>query len=256
MLPMNSLNLNLIRGDTSINLIIAVSALVLVGLACRGSVKPAPTEYVGFWIGADGATINIRADGTGDYKSGGAVNTSVSGGTVDIKDAEKTMSIKLLGMGPTFKIDEPPSGDQMTLSGIVYKKGGVAAALEMPTEPELQELVKATIMDFNDAVQSGDFSNFYKKAAKKWQEQSTAGEMKEAFKVFIDNKESFDLKSLSRMKATFEPSPTFEPLVDEKALSLTGSYPTTPKKLRFELKYLKDDGFWKVASIRVRTTDQ
>jgi hypothetical protein len=252
----HSPNLNRIRSNTSINLIIALGLLVLVGFACGGSGKPAPAGYVGFWTGGDGATMTIRADGTGDYKSGGAVNTSVSGGTVAINDAEKTLSIKFVGIGPTFKIDKPPSGDQMTLSGVVYKKGGVAAALEMPAEPELQDLVKATMMDFNDAVQSGDFTDFHKKAAKKWREQNTAEEIKDAFKTFVDNKENFNLKPISGMKATFEPAPTFEPLGDEKALALTGSYPTTPKKLRFELKYLKDDGSWRVASIRIRTTDQ
>ena len=252
----HSSRVNLNRRNASINLIIALGVLVLAGLACGGSGKPAPAEYVGFWTGGDGATMTIRADGTGDYKSGGAVNTSVSGGTVDINDAEKTLSIKFVGIGPTFKIDKPPSGDQMTLSGVVYKKGGVSAALEMPTEPELQDLVRATMMDFNDAVQSGDFTDFHKKVAKKWREQNTAEEIKEVFKAFVDNKEQFNLKPVSGMKATFEPAPTFEPLGGEKALSLSGWYETTPKKLRFELKYLKDDGSWRLGSIRIRTTDQ
>lgn len=251
----HSLDVSLIRGNASINFIIAISMLVLVGLACRGSGKPAPAEYVGFWTGANGATISIRADGTGDYESGGAVNTTVSGGTVDINDGEKTLSIKFAGMGPTFKIDKAPDGNQMTLSGVVYKRRGVAAALEMPSEPELQDLVKATMLDFNDAVQSGDFTSFHKKAAKKWQEQNTAEEMKDAFKEFVDNKENFNLKGVSEMKPTFEPAPTFEPLAGEKALSLSGWYATTPKKLKFELKYLREDSSWRLASIRIRTAD-
>jgi post-segregation antitoxin (ccd killing protein) len=110
------------------------------------------------------------------------------------------------------------------------KHGGVTAALAMPSEPELQDLVKATMLDFNAAVQSGDFTSFHKKAAKKWQEQNTADEMKDAFKEIVDNKENFNLKGVSEMKPTFEPAPTFEPLAGEKALSLSGWYATTPKK--------------------------
>ncbi len=145
---------------------IALCLLFLVALACGGSSKPAPSEYVGFWTGANGATIDIRANGTGDYDSGGSVKTTVSGGTVDINEAEKTLSIKFAGMGLTFKVDKAPDGAQMTLSGVVYKKRGGVATLEMPPDAELQDLARRTMMDLNDAIQSGDFTAFHKKTRK------------------------------------------------------------------------------------------
>lgn len=99
---------------------IGLLALVIAGLAC-GSSTPPPPQYVGVWTGADGALITIRADGGADYKSGG---TSVTGGSVTIDEAAKTLKIGLAGLGPTFKIDKAPSGNEMTLDGNLYKKGG------------------------------------------------------------------------------------------------------------------------------------
>jgi hypothetical protein len=249
--PQNYFTLN----NNHFNLLIALGLLVLVALACRGSGKPAPSEYVGFWTGANGATIEIRANGTGDYDSGGSTRTTVSGGTVDINEAEKTLSIKFAGMGPSFKIDKAPDGAQMTLSGVVYKKRGGVASLEMPQDAELQDLARRTMMDLNDAIQSGDFTAFHKTTAKKLQEQKTPEQVKDAFKDFVDNPDKFNFESVSGMKATFEPAPKFEAYGDDQALSLNGSYPTAPKVTKFEFKYFREDGSWKLANIRVRTTD-
>jgi hypothetical protein len=249
--PQNYFTLN----NNHLNLMIALCLLVLVALACGGSGKPAPSEYVGFWTGANGATIDIRANGTCDYDSGGSVRTTVSAGTVDINEVEKTLSIKFAGMGPTFKIDKAPDGAQMTLSGVVYKKRGGVATLEMPPDAELQDLARTTMMDLNDAIQSGDFAAFHKKTVKKLQEQKTPEQLKDAFKDFVDDPEKSNFKSISGMKATFEPAPKFETYGDDQALSLSGSYPTAPKVTRFEFKYFKEDGSWKLVNIRVRTTD-
>ena len=97
---------------------IALCALLFVGLAC-GSNTPPPAGYVGVWTSTDGSLITIRSDGSADYKSGG---TSVSGGGAVIDEAANTLKITFAGMGPTFKIDKAPDGNQMTLDGIVFKK--------------------------------------------------------------------------------------------------------------------------------------
>ncbi|MBV9241568.1 MAG: hypothetical protein JO314_06130 [Acidobacteria bacterium] len=98
--------------------LLSLSILLIVALACGGSKTPPPAGYVGAWTGADGSTITIRGDGSGDYKSGG---TSVSGGSVTIDEGAKTMKIAFAGLGPSFTIDKAPSGGQMTLSGVIYK---------------------------------------------------------------------------------------------------------------------------------------
>ncbi|MBV9216443.1 MAG: hypothetical protein JO053_09720 [Acidobacteria bacterium] len=98
----------------------ALAALIVVGLAC-GKSTPPPAAYVGTWTGSDGTTITIRADGSGDYKSG---NSNVTNGNVTVDEGAKTLKITLAGLGPSYNIDKAPAGDSMTLSGVVFKKGG------------------------------------------------------------------------------------------------------------------------------------
>lgn len=103
----------------------AIVAVLFAAMACGGSNTPPPAGYAGSWTGADGTFIAIRADGSGDYKSG---NSHITGGSAVIDEGAKTLKISFAGMGPTFTIDKPPAGDQMTLSGVVFKKGGAPSS--------------------------------------------------------------------------------------------------------------------------------
>jgi hypothetical protein len=141
----------------------------------------------------------------------------------------------------------------MTLSGVVFKKGGGGSdtksdsksngKLEVPNNDKLQTLVKTTFLDFGDAVQSGDFSDFHKHVAKVWQEQSSPDEMRDGFKSFVDDKEDFNFKkAVSPIDATFTPAPAIEKVSDLDALVVKGYYPTKPQRANFELKYTMEDG--------------
>ncbi len=250
-----------------LNLTIATIALLVVGLAC-GSNTPPPPQYVGVWTSGDGTLITIRADGSADYKSS---NSSVSGGGAVVDEAAKTLKISLASLGPTFKIDKAPTGNEMTLDGIVFKKSGGGdtksdtkssdtkssdSKSEVPANDKLQTLVKATFLDFSDAVQSGDFSDFHKKAASVWRDDSSPDEMATAFKVFVDNKEDYDFKkAVSPLEATFSPAPAIEKVSGLDALVVKGYYPTKPQRANFELKYTMDEGSWKLIGINIKTTE-
>ncbi len=256
---MNNNRFRLVSGKNAASLVIALGILFVMGLAC-GSSKPAPPEYVGAWTGNDGSTITIRADGSGDYKSGG---TEVTNGSVEIDDAKKELTLKLVGIGPTLKIDKAPSGNKMTLSGVAYTKSGGSsdtknstsdAKPEIPSKDKLQTLVKTSFMDFSDAVQAEDFTDFNKKVAKVWQDQTSPDEMKDAFKVFVDNKKDYNFKrAIASLDATFTPEPTMGKVLDLDALILKGYYPTSPAQANFEMKYVMDDGTWKLVGINIKT---
>jgi len=239
------------------NLIVVVAALLVVGLAC-GSSTPPPAGYVGAWASNDGTTITIRNDGSADYVSGA---TKVTGGSAVVDEAAKTLKISLAGLGPTFKIDKAPSGNEMTLDGIVFKKTGggstdtkTDAKAEIPSNDKLQTLVKSTFMDFSDAVQDGDFTDFHKKVAKVWREDTTPEEMLTSFKPFVDNKESYDFKkAVSPLDATFSPAPAMEKVAGLDAMVVKGHYPTKPLQANFDLKYVMDDGTWKLIGINIKT---
>lgn len=240
------------------NLTFALTAFLIVGLAC-GSSTPPPAGYVGAWASNDGTTITIRNDGSADYVSGA---TKVTGGSAVIDEAAKTLKISLAGLGPTFKIDKAPVGNEMTLDGIVFKKSGGRssdtktgdAKAEIPSNDKLQTLVKTTFLDFGDAVQDGDFADFHKKVAKVWREDTTPEEMLSSFKVFVDNKEDYDFKkAISPLDATFSPAPAMEKVSGLDAMVLKGHYPTKPLQANFELKYVMDDGTWKLIGINIKT---
>ena len=247
-----------------IALSIALCALLVVGLACGGKsaadAKPAGPEFVGAWVASDGSTITIRADSSADYKIGG---TSVSGGKAEVSEKDKTLKIGLLGMGSPMKLDKPPANGEMTVDGVVYKKNGGGSTTttgekpEIPSSSKLQTLVKTTFLDFSDAVQTEDFSDFHKKTAKVWRDSSTSDEMKEGFKVFTEHKTDYDFKkAVSPMDATFEPAPAIEKVSGLDALVVKGYYLTKPERANFELKYTMDDGTWKLIGINVKTTKE
>ncbi|MGE3466287.1 MAG: hypothetical protein AB7J13_05080 [Pyrinomonadaceae bacterium] len=250
--------------SNKLNILVATVALMVAGLAC-GSKTPPPPEYVGVWTSGDGATITIRSDGGADYKSGG---TSVSGGSAVIDGSAKTLKISLASLGPTFKIDKAPTGNEMTLDGIVFKKSGGGSdndsdsrsgdvKPEIPSEEKLQTLVKTTFLDFGDAVQSEDFSDFHNKVAKVWRDDSSPDKLAEAFKTFVDKKDDYNFKrAVTPMDATFTPEPKLDKVGGLDALIVKGYYPTKPQRANFELKYVMDDGSWKLIGINIRTTSR
>ena len=260
----NIINRTFFGRNATISFLFVLGIFFVVGFACGGSGTPPPSQYVGSWTGSDGTTMTIRSDGSADYKSG---SSSVSGGGVTIDEAAKTLKITFASLGPTFKIDKAPDGNQMTLDGVVFKKGGSSdsksdlksdiSTPEIPNNDRLQTLVKTTFMDFSDAVQAGDFTDFHKTVAKVWQEDSSADEMKTAFKSFVDNKESYNFKkAVASLDATFSPSPAIEKVSDLNALVLKGYYPTKGQRANFDLKYTKEDGNWKLIGVNIKTTNQ
>jgi hypothetical protein len=218
--------------------------------------------------------MNIRADGSANYKS---ANASVDSGGVAIDESAKTLKITFAGLGPTFSIDKPPSGDQMTLSGVVYRKGGGTSsdtksdktssddkdtssssksAGDVPSNSDLQDLVRQTVLDFNDAVQSGDFSDFHDTLSTPFKKQASPEKLAGVFHEFVENKEVMDFSSIKGMDAKFSPSPSTEKQAGYDMLVKKGYYPTVPRKTNFTLKYIKEAGDWKLASIDINTKDQ
>lgn len=97
---------------------IALAILLTIGLACGGG-NPVPQAYQGNWTGSDGSTIYMHSDGSAGFKLG---SKSVEGGGAEIDESAKTLTISLFGISNTWKIDQPPSGDVMVLSGTRYTK--------------------------------------------------------------------------------------------------------------------------------------
>ena len=97
--------------------LLALSLMLMIVLGCGG--EPAPPAYQGNWAGSDGSTIYMNADGKAGFKLG---SKSVDGGGAEIDESAKTLTISLFGISNTWKIDQPPTGNVMILSGTRYVK--------------------------------------------------------------------------------------------------------------------------------------
>ena len=55
-----------------------------------------------------------------------------------------------------------------------------ASTGEVPTERQSQELARTTLMDFNDAIQKGDFEGFHRTISKPFQKQASPERLRDA----------------------------------------------------------------------------
>jgi len=254
-----------------------IGIFIFVGLGCFGSgksggdSKPAPPAYFGEWKGQDGSTVSIRADGKGDYISGG---TKVEGGTVEINEAEKTLSITFFGIGPTLKIDNPPTSDEMKLDGVVYRRsGGFSTSTkdsgmtapkkstiasdsdgDLPSDSEVESLVKETLKDFTDGVEEEDFTNFHENSSKDFQVSLTPSQIKTSFGSFIAQKDKVlpILNSVGASSVKFSSPPKIRTEKDYKILTANGEFPTSPNTTKFETEYELEKGDWKILKFKVQ----
>jgi 2C-methyl-D-erythritol 2,4-cyclodiphosphate synthase len=149
----------------------------------------------------------------------------------------------------TFQLQYANEAAAWKLVGInVHFQNAKEKRQEVPSETEVKKLTDATLLSFNSAVQSQDFTAFYNSTAKLWQKQVTPDKLKAAFKTFIDQK--FDIGSVVKsVKPSFEPPPSID---NDGVLTVQGSYPIKPDKLTFELSYINEEGAWKLISIDVK----
>lgn len=259
--------------DAKVSTALAVGLLIFIGLGCFGRGGGAsPPEYVGAWKGADGTILTIRADGSGDYKSGGS---EVTNGSVEVKD--KKLSLTLMGIGKTFTVDEAPKGDRMKLDGIVFTKGSGSSATsdkdstapktsedrssadktdsgETPGSSEIDSLVKNTTNDFASAVEDEDFSSFMANTSDQFQTEFSADRMKEVFKTFIEKKDAAVpiLREATDAQPDYSSPPKVEEKMGRKVLVANGSLPAGRYKVNFEYEYVQDGNDWKLWKIQVK----
>jgi len=129
-----------------------------------------------------------------------------------------------------------------------------ASKAQMPSDDELQAKVKETLLEFNDAVQSDDFTNFYAVICEPWQKQLTPEKLRDSFKAFIEK--DIDISPISSLDAQFSPTPEIGREVGYKTLKIKGHYPTRPNLTKFEINYIPEGKEWKLSKIIVDTTQK
>ena len=120
----------------------------------------------------------------------------------------------------------------------------------LPTDGEIQYLVRETMLAFNDALQKEDFNDFYAGISKQWQKQTSADSMKSSFQSFIDGQANFgEIKS---MTAEIEDRKTRKQS-GYNVFDVKGKYSTSPIATTFDLSYVAEGSEWKLFKIQVYT---
>lgn len=122
-----------------------------------------------------------------------------------------------------------------------------SAAGDMPDEAAQQQLVADTLHAFAASINGDDFGILHQTAAQPFQDQISVDTLRTQFEGFVEEK--VDLSVLDTLTPAIDSSSAIDA---NGILHLTGSYPTKPSRVNFDLQYMQEDGEWKLVSINVQ----
>lgn len=191
----------------------------------------------------------LKSSSIADFESAAWTSRSISNNVGELEGSIKT---KGGGVVPV-KIKFVKEGGKWKLLSIEKAAAGVVAGTGPPTVPADADMIALTdgsVLLLGRAVNANDFQGFYRASAKIWQNQTTPDALKEVFKSFIDQK--IDLTVIEGRK----PEYSEKAAIDESGrLILKGYYPVEPGRINFTLKYIQEEGQFKLIGINVSTDE-
>ena len=157
------------------------------------------------------------------------------GTVVDKKGGVTPVSIRLVWENDAWKVLGATIGGMDLL------------ASRLPRGGEVERLVSQTLLDFNHAIKTKNFTAFHDSLSQRWKKQSTPSSLQAAFQEFIDKK--IDIASIKDHKPEVVPP---QHLTGDNTLQLKGQYQTAPSPVGFELEYANEKGDWKLLNISIR----
>ncbi len=131
--------------------------------------------------------------------------------------------------------------------GLMLCLGAPVLAADAPNDNEQEILVKATLMTFNDANLTGNYTILHAKAAKPFRDQISPEKLADSFKAFRDKK--VNLASIVADDIDSAKDPKID---SDGVLHLQGRFKDDDKKIRYDLKFLHEAGAWKLVGINVK----
>lgn len=134
-------------------------------------------------------------------------------------------------------------------SALALLLAAVAAQAQnkVPSERPLEALVKTSLLSFNDANVTGDYSVFHAKLAKPFRDQYSVERLERTFRDF--NRKHIDFDIIAALKPSYDPPPSVD---EDGKLLVKGYFPTEPNRVYFDLKFIPSDGEWKLIAINVK----
>lgn len=121
------------------------------------------------------------------------------------------------------------------------------AQTKVPSERPLEALVKISLLSFNDANVTGNYTVFHAKLSKPFRDQFPPERLKERFKDFSGKHIDFDI--IAALKPTYDPPPRVD---SDGRLLVKGFFPTEPLRVNFDLDFIPSDAEWKLIRINVK----
>ena len=126
-----------------------------------------------------------------------------------------------------------------------------AWSAKVPSDNEQEILIRTTLMTFNDANLTGNYSVLRDKASKPFREQLSVQKLGDAFKAFQDKRVNLESIVAADMdagnKATIDA---------DGVLNLKGKFKDDEKRIRFDLKFVHEVGAWKLVGINVNYKEE
>ena len=124
---------------------------------------------------------------------------------------------------------------------------GPASAQKPPGPVPLEALIKSTLLSFNDANITANYTVFHAKLSKPFRSQFSPEKLRETFQSFTEQNIDFDIIAAMR------PVLTEDPRIDDRgALLVRGYFDTSPNRVTFTLDFIQSDGDWKLINIHVK----
>jgi len=169
---------------------------------------------------------------------------SITTGSAQIIGTADTAS----GKSVPLQVDFVKENDEWRIQYIGFNAVGVSnkargTALTPPDEAEQVALVKESLTVFGESVNGKDFSPYIDHISETWKKGGvTVEQLNQAFASFIDQEINI-LPVINTLAPAFDNEAS---VADNGVMTITGVYPSTPSKLKFELDYIKEGTSWKV----------
>jgi hypothetical protein len=124
---------------------------------------------------------------------------------------------------------------------LLLAMGAAQAQNKVPSERTLEVLVKTSLLSFNDANVTGNYTVLHDKLSKPFRQEYPPEKLKETFKEFSE--------LIAALKPTYEPPASID---SEGKLVVKGYFPTEPIRVNFNLAFIPSDGEWKLIRLNVK----
>jgi hypothetical protein len=124
-----------------------------------------------------------------------------------------------------------------------------AFAADIPDDDTQDVLIRTTLLTFNDANMTNNYAVMLARSSKQFQSQFTPDKMATAFELFRTKKLFFE------EVATADYDSSEKAVIDkEGALVLVGVFKTDELQVKYNLRFVQNDGAWKMIGLNVDAT--